>query len=448
MSALLHRNLKSAPAIARDGRGIRLTDTSGHTVIDGSGGAAVASIGHSHPRVLAALRDQLDRLAYAHTGLYSNEPAEALAEILVGHKPAGLARAYFVSSGSEATEAALKLARQYMLEIGEPQRDRFIARRQSYHGNTLGALGVSGNMIRRPPYEAILPQTVALVSPCYPYRGKTDGEDDAAYVARLLAEYEETFQRVGPGRVAAVFAEPVVGATLGCVAAPPGYFTGLREICDRHGALLVLDEVMCGMGRTGTLHAFEQEGIAPDIEIVAKGLGGGYQPIGGLLIAERVVAAMEAGSGIHRHGHTYSAHPIACAAALAVQRVMAEDDLVANCAARGHDLAAALRARLGDHPNVGEIRGRGLFYAVEMVADRATKAPFDPELGLADRIKYAAFRRGLACYPMNGTIDGHAGDHVILAPPYIVTAADIDEIVDRLALGIGDALAECARQAA
>jgi adenosylmethionine-8-amino-7-oxononanoate aminotransferase len=436
MSRLIQRNLRHDPPLALRGEGILIHDSNGRTIIDGSGGAAVACLGHGHPRVLAAMRAQQEKLCYAHTSLYSCESAEALADLVLDGEPGGLTHLYLCSSGSEATEAALKMARQYHLERGEPGRSRFIARRQSYHGNTLGALAASGNAMRRAPYMPVLADAFSHVSPCYAYRDRRDDETEADYVARLAAELEAEFQRLGPRNVAAFLAEPVVGATLGCVTALPGYFQAVREVCDRHGALLILDEVMCGMGRTGTMHAWEQEGVSPDIQVVAKGLGGGYQPVGGILIASRVVAAIRDGSGAFMHGHTYQAHPVAAAAALAVQQVIREEGLLDNVRAMGALLERRLVERLGNHRHVGDIRGRGLFWAVEFVTDRATRAPFDPALALHERVKIAAYDRGLACYPMGGTVDGRQGNHVLLAPPYIVTAAQVDTIVARF----GDAV--------
>jgi adenosylmethionine-8-amino-7-oxononanoate aminotransferase len=442
MTHIVHRNLLKPPPVAASGDGIWLRDATGHAVIDGSGGAAVACLGHGHRRVIEAMKAQIDRLCYAHTALFSADSAERLAEHLVGHLPGGLAHAYFVSSGSEGMEAALKIARQYALESGQPQRTQFIARRQSYHGNTLGALAASGNLARREPYEPLLSQAFSHVSPCYPYRERRDGESDTAYVARLVDELELTFQRLGPDRVIAFCAETVCGATLGCVTALPGYFRAVREVCDRHGALLILDEVMCGMGRTGTRHAWEQEGVSPDIQVIAKGLGGGYQPIGGILVAGRVVDALRQGSGSFKHGHTYQAHPVACAAALAVQQVIEQEALLENVRRMGARLSAGLRATLGGHPHVGEIRGRGLFLAVEFVRDRATREAFDPALAVHDRLKRAAYARGLGCYPMGGTVDGRRGDHVILAPPYIVSASDVDMIADRFCAAVTDVFSQ------
>ncbi len=441
MSQIIHRNLRQDPPIAASGRGIFLYDSAGREIIDGSGGAAVACLGHGHPKVIAAMKAQIDKLCYAHTSLFSCESAETLAHMMVGHAPGDLTHAYFCSSGSEGNEAAIKMARQYFLEIGQPERTKFIARRQSYHGNTLGALAAGGNAMRRAPYQPLLSDAFSHVSPCYAYRDRRDDESDEQYVARLAAELEAEFQRLGPHRVIAFMAETVVGATLGCVTALPGYFPAMRAVCERHGALLILDEVMSGVGRCGTLHAWEQEGIAPDIQIVAKGLGGGFQPIGGILVARRVIAGLSGGSGAFMHGHTYQAHPVACAAAVAVQQVIAEENLLENVRVMGRRLEERLTERFGNHRNIGDIRGRGLFWAVEFVRDRASKAVFDPALKLNERVKKEAFDRSLACYPMGGTIDGKNGDHAILAPPYIVNAAQIDTIVERFGEAVDAALA-------
>ena len=431
MSHVLHRTVDSPPPLAVSGSGLTLVGADGATFIDASGGAAVACLGHGDTRVVRAITRQAERLAYAHTSLFSNEPAEALAELLVGGEPGGLAHAFFVSSGSEAMEASLKLARQYMIEIGQPERTRFIARRQSYHGNTLGALAAGGNAARRNPYLPLLSDAFSHVSPCFAYHDQHGS--DAQYVDHLAAELETEFQRLGPGTVIAFIAETMVGATTGCVGPVPGYFAAMRAVCDRHGALLILDEVMCGMGRTGATHAWERMGVAPDIQAIAKGLGGGYQPIGAMLVAGRVAGALGRGSGVLHHGHTYQAHPVACAAALEVQRIIASDGLIDNVRIMGERLAAGLTTELAQHPHVGDIRGAGLFWAVEIVADRGTKAPFDPALAVHERIKHETVARGLAVYPMGGTVDGVRGDHVILAPPYIATAAEIDTIVERLA---------------
>ncbi|WLB51774.1 aspartate aminotransferase family protein [Bradyrhizobium sp. 521_C7_N1_3] len=439
-SRVLHRSLRETPPMAIGGEGVYLFAEDGRRVIDASGGAAVSCLGHQHPRVIAAMAKQASTLAYAHTAFFSSEPAEALAETLVGHEPGGLAYAYFVSGGSEAIEASIKLARQYFIERGEPQRQHFIARRQSYHGNTLGALAAGGNAWRRAPYAPLLSGAFSHVTPAFAYHEKHEGESDAQFVARLAAELEAEFQRLGPDTVAAFLAEPVVGATAGAVTAPDGYFKAVREICDRHGALLILDEVMSGMGRTGTTHAWEQEGVAPDIQAIAKGLGGGYQPIGAMLASGKIIDTIRSGSGAFQHGHTYLAHPLACAAALAVQDVIREDRLLDRVKERGKRLEQRLTERFGNHRHVGDIRGRGLFWAIELVADRAGRTSFDPALKLNQKIKAEAFANGLGCYPGGGTVDGVRGDHVLLAPPYIASADEIDLIVYKLGTAVDNVL--------
>ncbi len=441
MTHLLHRNIHADLPVATAAQGIRFTDAEGRSYIDASGGAAVSCLGHGHRDVIDAIHAQVDRLAYAHSGFFTSDVAEALADRLVADAPEGISHVYLVSGGSEAVEAALKMARQYFTEIGEPQRRHVIARRQSYHGNTLGALAAGGNEWRRAQFKPLLMQA-HHIAPCFAYREQRDGESDADYAARAAGELEEKILELGPDSVAAFVAEPVVGATAGAVPPVADYFKRIRAICDRYGVLLILDEVMCGMGRTGTLHACEAEGIAPDLMTIAKGLGGGYQPIGAVLLARRIFDAFAGGSGFFQHGHTYMAHPTAAAAALAVQQVIARDDLLANVRARGADLRATLTDAFGVHPHVGDIRGRGLFQAIELVADRETRAPFDPARKLHAKIKAAAMARGLMVYPMGGTIDGVRGDHVLLAPPFIVSQADVAEIVGRLAEAVDAALAQ------
>ena len=446
MSRILHRSLKAKLPFAVSAKGIAITDRDGKVYLDASGGAAVSCLGHGHPDVLAAMHAQIDRIAYAHTSFFTTEVAEELAETLVADAPEGIGSVYLVSGGSEAMEAALKLARQYFVEIGEPERQVFIARRQSYHGNTLGALAVGGNEWRRKQFAPLLID-VARVAPCYEYRDRRADETAAQYSERLARELEETIEKAGPRRVIAFVAETIVGATAGAVPPTPGYFKRVREICDRHGILLICDEVMCGMGRTGTLHAVEQEGIAPDLMAIAKGLGGGYQPIGAVLVADRIIEALRRGSGLFQHGHTYIGHAVAAAAALAVQRVIKRDRLLDAVKARGAYFARRLCESLGSHPNVGDIRGRGLLMAVELVEDRASKRPFAPALRLHAKIKAEAMQRGLMVYPMGGTIDGQNGDHVLLAPPFIATEADLDEITVRLAAAIESATAALERAA-
>lgn len=446
MSRIIHRSLRSTPPVAASSKGITITDSEGKVYLDASGGAAVSCLGHAHPDVLAAMHRQIDRMAYAHTGFFTTEAAEELADLLIEGAPEGIGHVYMVSGGSEAVEASLKMARQYFVEIGEPERSVFIARRQSYHGNTLGALAVGGNEWRRKQFAPILID-VGRVSPCYEYRDRAAAETPEQYGVRLAAELEAEIQRIGPRRVIAFVAETVVGATLGAVPAVPGYFKRIREVCDRHGILLILDEVMCGMGRTGTLHAVEQEGIAPDLMTIAKGLGGGYQPVGAVLAGSRIVEALRKGSGMFQHGHTYIGHAVGAAAALAVQKVIHRDQLLPRVRAAGEHLAKRLREALGSHPHVGDIRGRGLFMGVELVEDRASKRTFDPALKLHAKIKAEAMQRGLMTYPMGGTIDGVRGDHVLLAPPFIATNAELDEIVRRLAASIESGTASLQRAA-
>ena len=435
MTHVLHRHLRQTPPIAASASGMTIRDAAGRDYLDASGGAAVSSLGHAHPDVIAAMHAQIDRIAYAHTSFFTTEVAEALADELIRSAPAGISHAYLVSGGSEAVESALKMARQYFVEIGQPQRTHFIARRQSYHGNTLGALAVGGNEWRRAPFAPLLvPAT--HVSPCYPYREQRPDETPEAYGLRLAAELDAAIVAHGAERVIAFVAETVGGATAGVLTPVPGYFKAVREVCDRHGVLLILDEVMCGMGRTGTLYASEQEGIAPDLVTIAKGLGGGYQPVGAVLAQQRIVDAMSQGSGFFQHGHTYLGHPVACAAALAVQQVIRRDGLLAKVRDNGASFGAMLAGALGDHPNVGDIRGRGFFWGVELVADRNSKASFDPALKLHARIKQEALAQGLLCYPMGGTVDGRQGDHVLLAPPFIASRAHLEDIAARLASAI------------
>jgi len=440
MTHILHRQIGATLPAAAGGQGIELVDTTGKRYLDASGGAAVSCLGHGHPAVTAALHEQLDKLAYAHTGFFTTEVAERLADRLVADAPAGLSHIYFVSGGSEAVEASLKMARQYFMECGEPKRRYVIARRQSYHGNTLGALATGGNEWRRAPFSPLLMET-HHIDPCFAYRFQEPGESDVAYGLRAANALEQKILELGRDTVMAFVAETVVGATAGAVPPVGPYFKRIREICDKYGVLLILDEVMCGMGRTGTLHACEQEGIAPDLMTIAKGLGGGYEPIGAVLLAGKIYDSFAGGSGFFQHGHTYMGHPLACAAGLAVQETIRRDNLLDNVCSMGAHLRRRLGERFGNHAHVGDIRGRGLFQAIELVEDRMTKAPFDPARKLNARVKKAAMARGLMVYPMGGTIDGTRGDHVLLAPPFIVTASQIDEIVDRLGSAVDDALA-------
>lgn len=443
---VFHRHLRQTPQIAVSASGMTIRGADGRDYLDASGGAAVSSLGHAHPDVLAAMHAQIDRVAYAHTSFFTTEVAEELADDLIAHAPPGFSHVYLVSGGSEAMEAALKMARQYFLEIGQPLRTRFIARRQSYHGNTLGALAVGGNAWRREPFAPIL-MDASHVAPCYPYREMRAQETPEQYGQRLADELEAEIRAQGEDRVIAFVAETVGGATAGVLTPVPGYFRAVKAVCERYGVLLILDEVMCGMGRTGTLHACEQEGVVPDLIAIAKGLGGGYQPIGAVLAQRRIVDAMSAGSGFFQHGHTYLGHPVACAAALAVQRVIRRDGLLERVRANAPVFERMLRGALGDHPFVGDIRGRGHFWGIELVADRASKRPFDPKLRIHAQVKAEALKRGLLCYPFGGTVDGRRGDHVLLAPPFIAGEEHLHDIATRLA-GAVSTVTEAANAAA
>ncbi|SPC20538.1 aspartate aminotransferase family protein [Cupriavidus taiwanensis] len=435
MTHVFHRNPRQQLPVAVAGQGIELIDSTGRRYLDASGGAAVSCLGHGHPRVIEAIKAQLDTIAYAHTSFFTTEVSEALAETLAQAAPGDLDHVYFVSGGSEAVESALKLARQYFVEVGQPARRHFIARRQSYHGNTLGALAIGGNAWRREPFLPLL-VPAHHVSPCYAYRDRLAGETDAQYAQRLADELEAKILDLGPESVAAFVAETVVGATAGAVPPVGDYLKRIRAVCDKYGVLLILDEVMSGMGRTGYLFACEEDGVVPDIVTIAKGLGAGYQPIGAMLSTRRIYDAIVGGSGFFQHGHTYIGHATACAAALAVQRTIAEDRLLANVLTRGEQLRTRLREALGDHPNLGDVRGRGLFVGVEFVADRDSKATLDPALKTHARLKSAAMQNGLLVYPMGGTVDGVHGDHVLFAPPFICTPRDIDNIVDRFVAAV------------
>jgi len=439
MSHVFPRHTKTETPWAVAGEGCFLIDAAGKRYLDGSGGAAVSALGHGDAEVTEAVKAQLDRLAFAHTGFFTSEPAEALADRLIEHAPGNIDRAYFVSGGSEAVEASIKLARQYFVETGRPERKHIIARKQSYHGNTLGALAVGGNEWRRQQFSPLLIET-SHVPPCYLYRDRQDGESEFDYGQRVAAALETEILERGPESVMAFILEPVVGATAGALTPVEGYLKRIREICDRYEVLLIFDEVMCGMGRTGHFFAGDHDDVVPDIIAIAKGLGAGYQPIGAMLCSDRIYEAIRDGSGMFQHGHTYLGHPVACAAGLAVITAIHERGLLARVREMGGKLRQALDIRIGSHPHVGDIRGRGLFLGVELVEDRVTKQTFDPARGVHRRLKQAALKHGLICYPMGGTIDGKHGDHVLLAPPFIINEDEIDQLVSRLENAISDAL--------
>ena len=435
MSHIFPRNMKAILPTAVNAKGCYIYDSSGKAYLDASGGAAVSCLGHAHPTVIQALHQQLDELTYAHTSFFTSKQAEKLAERLCLKAPEGIDRVYLVSGGSEAVEASLKLARQYYVEKGEIDRKVIIARQQSYHGNTLGALAAGGNEWRRRQFSPLLIDT-HHIAPCFAYRGKNETEDDFEYGQRVASQLEKKLLELGPESVMAFIAEPVVGATVGAVTAVDGYFRRIREICDEYGVLLILDEVMCGMGRTGYLYACEHDKIQPDILCIAKGLGAGYQPIGAMLCASEIYSTIENGSGFFQHGHTYLGHPLAAAAANAVLDVLLDQNLLTEVTPKGKILEDLLKSKFDQHPHVGDIRGRGLFRAIELVGNRDTKVAFDPELKLAARIKKSAQENGLLSYPMSGTIDGKLGDHVLLAPPFIISDNELDELVDKLSITI------------
>ncbi|PLX39494.1 MAG: aspartate aminotransferase family protein [Hyphomicrobiales bacterium] len=431
---------KAALPTAVAGDGVWVIDSEGRRYLDACGGAAVSCLGHSDKSVVDAIKDQLDKLPYAHSSFFTTDAAETLADKLVDKAPEGIDRVYILSGGSEVVESAIKLARQYFLEIGQPKRSQVIARWQSYHGNTLGALSAGGNRWRRTPFEPLLVPAMHHIAPCHAYRWKEAGESNAEYGRRVADELEAKILELGPDTVAAFIAEPVVGATMGAVPAVEGYYTRIREICDKYGVLLILDEIMCGMGRTGTLFACEQDNVRPDIITIAKGLGAGYQPISAMLCSATIYDAIEQGSGFFQHGHTYLGHPTASAGAVAVLDAIENRNLLANVRDKGAKLKEALTARFGNHPNIGDIRGRGLFLGLEIVADRGSKEPFDPAEKVNGRIKAAAMANGLMCYPMGGTVDGRTGDHILLAPPFIIDDDHVGEIVDRLGKAVDSVL--------
>lgn len=435
MSNVFPRQITNPPIKAVSSDGCYIIDENGKQYFDGSGGAAVSCLGHGDPDVIKAVQDQTSKMAFAHTGFFSSDPAEELAELLIDNAPGELDRVYFVSGGSEAIEAAIKLARQFHIENGEPSRHHIIARKQSYHGNTLGALAAGGNKWRRNQFEPILIDA-SHISPCYEYVDKLKEETSFDYGQRVAQELEDEILRLGSDKVMAFIVEPVVGATMGAVPAVPGYFKKVRNICNKYGVLLILDEVMCGMGRTGHLFASEFDEIEPDILCIAKGLGAGYQPIGAMLCSKDIYDRLGKGSGFFQHGHTYMGHPVACAAGLAVLKAILNRKLLSSIKSKSNQLFNCLETQLGHHPNIGDIRGRGLFIGIEIVKNIETKKPFDPNLKVAASIKHAAFEAGLICYPMSGTRDGKWGDHILLAPPFILNENQIIELVNKLSISI------------
>lgn len=429
MTSVFYRAPDFDYPVVANASGMRFTDTAGKSYLDMSGGAAVSLVGHGHARVIAAIRDQLERFEFAHTLFFTSAPQEQLATSITRHFGQPGARVYFTSGGSEANETALKMAWQYWAARGEPQRKVIISREHSYHGNTLGGLTVSGNPARRRASAAPL-RDWPRISPYYPYRDKADDEDDHAYAERTADELDTAIRSIGADQVAAFICEPVVGASLGAVAAGAGYLARIREICDRHGILLILDEIMCGSGRSGTFFAHTQDGIKPDLVTLAKGIAGGYIPLAATIAAQPVAAVLEKRGFVH--GHTYVGHPVACAAGLAVQEALEQDGLLAAAMDKGHSLAALLKARFGDQSMVGDIRGRGLFLGMELVSDRASKAGFAPGTCEAETLRRLFMQEGMVCYP--GGIQTESGyvPHILLAPPLILEERHMEECADKL----------------
>ena len=438
MSRVLHRScFANLPTIA-SGEGVYLVDTNGKRYLDACGGAAVSCLGHSNSAVKKAIHEQVDKVPFAHTSFFTNEPQEKLADHLIAHANGDFASVYFVSGGSEAVEASIKLARQYFVEVGLTQKKYIIARKQSYHGNTIGALSAGGNLWRRKIFDPIL-ISGNHISACYSYRDKRSSESDYDYGQRVANELEDKINELGESNVAAFIAEPVVGATLGAVPAVEGYFKRVRQICNQYNVVLILDEVMCGSGRTGTLHASEQEGIVADIQTMAKGLSAGYQALGAVLICNKIHQAICNGSGMFQHGHTYIGHATACAAGLAVQKEIQQSGLLKNVRTQGKLLIELLQKHELNHPYIGNVRGKGLFVGIEIVQHKHTKTPFSAEEKIHANIKKLSMNSGLMVYSMGGTINGKLGDHVLLAPPYIVNESHIEQIVEKVIMAINKA---------
>ncbi|KAK4662993.1 hypothetical protein QC763_601290 [Podospora pseudopauciseta] len=447
-SAVLHRHLSEDFLVLSKSEGNYLILEDGRRVFDASGGAAVSCIGYRNKRVADAAYRQILDAPYCSTVFYTTKVQEELCRFLVDSTGGQMARAYIVNSGkffqagSEAMEAAIKLARQYFIEVkpSQPQRTRFISRRQSYHGITLGALAMGGHMYRREKFEPLLMKNVSQVSPCNESRFKAPTKTNEEYVAELAQELDEEFRKVGPETVCAFVAEPIVGAAQGCVPSVPGYFKAMKAVCDKYGALLIFDEVMCGMGRSGTLHAWQQEGVVPDIQTIGKALGGGYQPIAGLLANHKVIDGIAKGSSVFVHGHTYQGHPACCAAALEVQRIIQEESLVANVASMGRLLSQGLKRRIGNHPNVADIRGRGLFWGIEFVSDKKSSTPFPEEVHVAMVISKLGLdpKYGINVYPGAGSADGRLGDHIIISPAFNIRKEDVEWIVETVGRLVDD----------
>jgi len=420
------------------GEGSYLFDAEGRRYLDGSGGPAAFCIGHANREVNAAIAAQLERFACAYRYLFTTDVLEELTALILRKFGADFGHIVYCCSGSEAVESALKVALQFWLARGLPAKRQFIARERSYHGNTLGALSVSGFAERRLPFEGSL-LDVAFVSAANAYR-PAGGVAPAELAATLAAELEECIRRIGSERVAGFIFEPVVGAAGGVVPAPPGYAEAVRAVCDRYDVLLIADEVMCGAGRCGTWRALDHENVRADITTVAKGLAGGYIPLGATIFSNAIGSAILAADGTILTGHTYSGHTAACAAGLAVQRIIERDRLLERVAAAGPGLKSALQSALERFDEVGDVRGRGYFLGIELVRDRITKQPFPRQRAISHEIGRCAFEHGLICYPCAGNVGDGTGDTIIIAPPFNATDAQLAELVDKLAKSVGQVL--------
>ncbi|KAF7562286.1 hypothetical protein G7046_g1878 [Stylonectria norvegica] len=448
-NSLLYKNFTTHPAaLVESGTGIYLNTSDGRKILDATSGAAVACLGYDNQEVQKAMIQQMTSISYCHPGFYKTRSAEELADLLVESTNGHMSKAVLCGSGSEAVEVALKLAKTYFshLPTPEPDRTRFIARTGAWHGATLGALTLGDFKGRKDPFVSLIPETASRISACSTYRGLRENETEETYVRRLAQELDDEFQRVGPSKVCAFVAETVGGSASGCALPVRGYFPAMKAVCEKYGALLILDEVMCGMGRTGTLHAWEQEGVVPDIEVVGKGLGAGYGTISAVLLNTWLVNSLQSSGKGFAHGQTYMAHPLAAAAAVKVQTIIQRDNLVPHVREMGHYLGKRLRETFLDHPYVGDIRGRGLFWTVEFVADKENKVPFPLDLGLNALFHARGMSEGyeIALFNASGTYDGYAGDHFLICPPYTVTEDDVDEIVSRVKRVVNDTFTDLA----
>ncbi len=437
-SALFPRNFRKDFVTAIRGEGSVITASDGRRYLDASGQAAVVSIGHGVQEIAAAMSAQAGQVAFAHTTQFHSAPAEKLAARLLALAPANFrngGRVYFTSGGSEATETAIKLARQFHLESGQPSRYRVLSRRQSYHGSTLGAMSVSGNVGRRAPYAPLLSEW-GHIAPCFCYHCPFELTYPGCRVA-CADDLSTVLNATDPATAAAFIFEPVVGATLGAAVPPDGYVERITEICRQQGILLIADEIMTGMGRTGKIFAVDRWNVEPDLILIGKGVASGYAPLGAVLVSARVAQAFASGTGTFQHGFTYQAHPVSTAAGNAVLDYVQTHKLFERVVPASEQLRASL-APLAEHPHVGDIRGLGLLLGIEFVRDQSSRQPFPKETNIAEKIRQAALKRGVLTYPSQGCLDGFCGDHLLLAPPFIITAQESAQIADALAFALAE----------